>query len=118
MSHDGVHAMRAGGAGLTEDPRVDRLLGEAVAVMERAYAPYSRFRVGAALLAKSGGLVGYYSSSNPAKEHFDWDRPYIRFPELLTYRDKPGGDDRGRARPAWTRSAGRSRSATGCSTRR
>ena len=52
-----------------------------------------------ALLAKSGGLVGYYSSSNPAKEHFDWDRPYIRFPELLTYRDKPGGD-------AWASTSG------------
>ncbi|GAA0964911.1 acid phosphatase [Frigoribacterium faeni] len=52
-----------------------------------------------ALLAKSGGLVGYYSSSNPAKEHFDWDRPYIRFPEQLTYRDKPGGD-------AWASTSG------------
>lgn len=53
----------------------------------------------AALLAKDGGLVGYYSSSNPAKEHFDYDRPYIRFPERLTYRDKPGGD-------AWASTSG------------
>ncbi|WP_424464562.1 acid phosphatase [Pseudoclavibacter helvolus] len=45
-----------------------------------------------ALLAKSGGLVGYYSSSNPSKNYFDYDRPYIRFPELLQYRDKEGGD--------------------------
>ncbi|WP_371029172.1 phosphatase PAP2 family protein [Pseudoclavibacter sp. JSM 162008] len=45
-----------------------------------------------ALLAKSGGLVGYYSSSNPSKNFFDYDRPYIRFPELLQYRDKEGGD--------------------------
>ncbi|PPF43650.1 phosphatase PAP2 family protein [Pseudoclavibacter sp. AY1F1] len=45
-----------------------------------------------ALLAKSGGLVGYYSSSNPSKNYFDYDRPYIRFPELLQYRDKDGGD--------------------------
>lgn len=52
-----------------------------------------------ALLAKDGGLVGYYSSSNPAKEHFDYDRPYIRFPERLTYRDKPGGD-------AWASTSG------------
>jgi LPXTG-motif cell wall-anchored protein len=52
-----------------------------------------------ALLAKSGGLVGYYSSSNPAKEHFDWDRPYIRFADRLTYRDKPDGD-------AWASTSG------------
>ncbi|WP_244157522.1 phosphatase PAP2 family protein [Pseudoclavibacter helvolus] len=48
-----------------------------------------------ALLAKSGGLVGRYSSSNPSKNYFDYDRPYIRFPELLQYRDKDGGDDWG-----------------------
>jgi LPXTG-motif cell wall-anchored protein len=45
-----------------------------------------------ALFKKSGGLIGYYSSSNPPKAHFAYDRPYIRFPEKLTYRDKPGGD--------------------------
>ncbi|MFC5126119.1 phosphatase PAP2 family protein [Pseudoclavibacter helvolus] len=52
-----------------------------------------------ALLAKSGGLVGYYSSSNPSKNYFDYDRPYIRFPELLQYRDKEGGD-------AWASTSG------------
>ncbi|GAB2978962.1 acid phosphatase [Frigoribacterium salinisoli] len=52
-----------------------------------------------ALLAKSGGLIGYYSSSNPAKQHFSYDRPYIRFPELLEYRDKEGGD-------AWASTSG------------
>ncbi|WP_258065818.1 phosphatase PAP2 family protein [Pseudoclavibacter sp. RFBA6] len=52
-----------------------------------------------ALLAKSGGLVGYYSSSNPSKNYFDYDRPYIRFPELLQYRDKEGGD-------AWNSTSG------------
>ncbi len=44
------------------------------------------------LVTKSGGLVGYFSSSNPSKEHFDYDRPYIRFPEKLQYRDKENGD--------------------------
>lgn len=46
----------------------------------------------AALLAKNGGLIGAYSSSNPAKEYFSYDRPYIRFAEDLEYRDKEGGD--------------------------
>ena len=45
-----------------------------------------------ALLAKSGGLIGYHSSSNPSKEYFSYDRPYIRFADELIYRDKRGGD--------------------------
>jgi hypothetical protein len=45
-----------------------------------------------ALLTKSGGLVGYYSSTNPAKDFFDYERPYLRFKDALVYRDKPGGD--------------------------
>ncbi|MBG6239132.1 hypothetical protein IWX78_002111 [Mycetocola sp. CAN_C7] len=45
-----------------------------------------------ALMAKEGGLIGYHSSSNPSKEFFSYDRPYIRIPELLQYRDKPDGD--------------------------
>jgi len=52
-----------------------------------------------ALTTKNGGLVGYYSSSNPSKEHFDYDRPYIRFASELVYRDKPGGD-------AWASTSG------------
>ena len=51
------------------------------------------------LVAKSGGLVGYYSSTNPAKDYFDYDRPYIRFESELTYRDKEGGD-------AWASTSG------------
>jgi hypothetical protein len=43
------------------------------------------------LVTKSGGLVGYYSSTNPAKDYFDYDRPYIRFREALVYRDKADG---------------------------
>ncbi|OUE10190.1 Major phosphate-irrepressible acid phosphatase precursor [Clavibacter michiganensis] len=46
----------------------------------------------AALLAKSGGLVGRYSSSNPPKQHFDNPRPYVAFPLMLKYRDKVGGN--------------------------
>jgi len=45
-----------------------------------------------ALVSKSGGLVGAFSSTNPAKDHFGYDRPYIRFPDQLEYRDKEGGD--------------------------
>ena len=52
-----------------------------------------------ALTSKDGGLVGYYSSSNPPKAHFAYDRPYIRFAEALVYRDKPGGD-------AWASTSG------------
>ncbi|MEP7764227.1 phosphatase PAP2 family protein [Sanguibacter sp. 25GB23B1] len=51
------------------------------------------------LLTKSGGLVGYYSSSNPSKNYFDYDRPYIRFADSLVYRDKEGGD-------AWASTSG------------
>jgi cytidine deaminase len=41
---------------VADDPRVDRLAAEAIAVMRRAYAPYSRFRVGAALLTRAGDV--------------------------------------------------------------
>jgi membrane-associated phospholipid phosphatase len=46
----------------------------------------------AALLAKSGGLVGRYSSTNPVKNFYDNPRPYVRFPLMLKYRDKVGGN--------------------------
>jgi len=52
-----------------------------------------------ALTTKDGGLVGYYSSSNPSKAYFAYDRPYIRFAPALVYRDKPGGD-------AWASTSG------------
>ena len=52
-----------------------------------------------ALTTKDGGLIGYYSSSNPSKEHFSYDRPYIRFAADLVYRDKPDGD-------AWASTSG------------
>ena len=62
--------------------------------MENGDLPKTR-----SLVTKSGGLVGYFSSSNPSKEHFDYDRPYIRFTEKLTYRDKEDGD-------AWNSTSG------------
>ena len=38
------------------DSRDDKLVSEAAAARERAYAPYSGFKVGAALLASSGEI--------------------------------------------------------------
>ena len=43
-------------AAVADDPRLERLIPAAVAVMRRAYAPYSHFRVGAALLTRSGEI--------------------------------------------------------------
>src|SRR5690349_8891463 len=47
-------AAPAADAAVADDPRLDRLIPAAIDVMRRAYAPYSRFRVGAALLTRSG----------------------------------------------------------------
>jgi hypothetical protein len=44
------------------------------------------------MFKKEGGLIGYYSSSNPSKAFFSYDRPYMRLPERLQHRDKPDGD--------------------------
>lgn len=41
---------------MTPEPDFDALFAAAAAVQARAYAPYSRFRVGAALLADDGGV--------------------------------------------------------------
>ncbi|MGQ0765922.1 MAG: cytidine deaminase [Gemmatimonadota bacterium] len=41
-------------------------LEAAVAVMQRAYAPFSRFRVGAVLRDRDGGLHGGCNVENPA----------------------------------------------------
>lgn len=46
------------------------------------------------LLSKSGGKIGSSSSTNPPKNSFDYDRPYLRLDPTtqLTYVDKVGGD--------------------------
>lgn len=46
------------------------------------------------LLSKSGGKIGSVSSTNPPKNFFDYDRPYLRLdPETqLRYVDREGGD--------------------------
>lgn len=46
------------------------------------------------LLSKNGGRVGASSSSNPPKNFFDFDRPYLRLntETQLAYYDRPGGD--------------------------
>ncbi len=44
----------------------DRLREAAFAAMENAYAPYSRFRVGAAILASSGEIVAGCNVENAA----------------------------------------------------
>ncbi|WP_231916255.1 phosphatase PAP2 family protein [Microbacterium karelineae] len=65
-----------------------------------------------ALLTKSGGLIGYYASTNPPKTFFDFDRPYLQMNMVdgelvystddggrLTLVDKEGGD-------AWASTSG------------
>ncbi|MFI8633973.1 phosphatase PAP2 family protein [Microbacterium sp. NPDC077663] len=46
------------------------------------------------LLSKESGKLGSTSSSNPPKNYFDYDRPYLRLDTTtqLEYRDKEGGD--------------------------
>lgn len=41
-----------------------KLIGEAFASQKRAYAPYSHFQVGAALLCRDGSIYGGYNIEN------------------------------------------------------
>ena len=64
MSTDSVGAMdRAAGVG---EDRVDEMLAAALAVQANAHAPYSRYRVGAAVLTASGRIFAGCNVENAA----------------------------------------------------
>jgi cytidine deaminase len=62
-AHDGVGNAVGDVAG---HPRLAALREAAFAVMERAYAPYSGFRVGAAILTRDGTIVAGCNVENAA----------------------------------------------------
>lgn len=59
-------AIRSTGTASVEAPMLDALSDQALAAMERAYAPYSRFRVGAALLGTDGSITVGVNVENAA----------------------------------------------------
>ena len=59
---------------MMENKIKDALIEAAVRVRENAYAPYSNYKVGAALLAKSGKI---YTGCNFENASFGWSKTYI-----------------------------------------
>lgn len=49
---------------ILSDQQAVKLIGEAFASQKRAYAPYSHFQVGAALLCRDGSIYGGYNIEN------------------------------------------------------
>ncbi len=56
VGHRAIRICRYEGGFLMADLLVTQLINEAIKVREQAYAPYSKFKVGAALLGKSGKI--------------------------------------------------------------
>ncbi|RYE28275.1 MAG: cytidine deaminase, partial [Hyphomicrobiales bacterium] len=51
---------------MTAEPDLDTLFAAALAAQQRAYAPYSRFKVGAAILADDGSIYPGCNVENAA----------------------------------------------------
>ena len=66
MTVAGKPGRAAGGSGAEEDREARALRERAMAAMSRAYAPYSKFHVGAALLASDGSITEACNVENAA----------------------------------------------------
>ncbi|MFB7251130.1 phosphatase PAP2 family protein [Microbacterium sp. NPDC056234] len=66
-------------------------LGEHLGAIYQAAWEEGRLPKTVELIHKDGGRA-QSESTNPSKEYFDYDRPYIVAPDEVVYRDKEGGD--------------------------